>query len=48
MGLPEHVVIDGNALVWQRVNLGNLGGESGVEQVAKGEALAFGDNADDF
>ena len=41
-GLLEHVVVDGNPLVGQRVDLGDLGGEGRIGHVPEGQSLAFG------
>ena len=35
-GLRQHVLVDGDPLVGQRVDQGDLGGERRVEQVAEG------------
>ena len=45
-GLLQHVVVDGDPLVRQRVDLRDLGGEGRVEEVAEGEPLALGEHAD--
>ena len=44
--LLEHVVVDRDPLVRQRVDLRDLGGESRIEHVAERQPLAFGKDAD--
>ena len=46
--LGQHVVVDGNPLVRQRVDLRNLGGEGRVVEVPVGQPFAFDDDADDL
>ena len=40
--LGEHVLVDGDPLVRQRVDQRDLGGEGRIEEVAEGEASCFG------
>ena len=47
-GLVQHVVVDGDPLVRQRVDLRNLRGEGRVIEVAVGEPLALDDDADNL
>ena len=47
-GLGQHVVVDGDPLVGQRVDQRDLGGERRVEEVPVGEPLPLGDDADDL
>ena len=45
-GLLQHVLVDRDPLVRQRVDLRDLGGEGRVEHVAEAESLALGEDAD--
>jgi len=47
-GLLEHVVVDSDPLVRERVDLRDLGGEGRIGQVAKREPLTFRQSAHDF
>ena len=44
--LLQHVLVDRNPLVRQRVDLRDLGGEGRVEHVAEAQPLALGEDAD--
>ena len=46
--LGQHVVVDGDPLVRQRVDLRNLRGEGRVVEVAVGQPFAFDDDANDL
>jgi hypothetical protein len=47
-GLGEHVLVDRDPLVGQRVDPRDLGGEGGVEQVGVSEPLPLGHDPDHF
>jgi len=40
--LGQHVLVDGDALMRQRLNQREFRGESGVDEVAAGKAFSFG------
>jgi hypothetical protein len=46
--LREHAFIDGEALVREGIDEGDLGCEGWIEEVSIGQAFAFGDEADTF
>ena len=47
-GLRQHVVVDRDPLVGQRVDHRDFGREGGVEEMGEGQPLPFGDDADHF
>ena len=43
--MRQHALVNGDPLVWQRVDLADLGGEDRIEQVAVGQAFTFNQDA---